>query len=242
MKAIYTITNKQNNNQYVGSTKDYTKRKKRHITDLRNGVHHSQYLQRAFDKHGESSFEFSVYKELSDSCDQFLEEELAIIDLQPSYNVGSVGGGDNLTNNPNREAIIEKIRDSLIEKYANMSKEERSEIYGRLGEANGNWRGGHKHFCDCGNPIQPTAKTCFSCKPISGENNPFFGKSHSEETKQKLSEANKGKLPPNTYKVSAEGTIYSSMSEAARAYSMNVSAMKYRVDSSSDKWKDYYKA
>ena len=242
MKAIYTITNNQNNNQYVGSTKDYTKRKKRHITDLRKGVHHSQYLQGAFDKYGEGSFKFSVYKELSDSCDQFLEEELAIIDLQPSYNVGSVGGGDNLTNNPNREVIISKIKAAVIARYANMSKEELLEVYENAGEDNGNWKGGHKYFCACGAKIAEINKTCFACKPITGESNPFYGKSHSEETKQKLSEANKGKLPPNTYKVSSEGTIYSSMSEAARAYSMNVSAMKYRVDSSSDKWKDYYKA
>lgn len=34
-------------------------------------------------------------------------------------------------------------------------------------------------------------------KAISGKNNPMFGKKHSEKTRKKISESNKGRTPPN---------------------------------------------
>ena len=49
-----------------------------------------------------------------------------------------------------------------------------------------------------------------------GENNPFYGKSHTKETKKKLSEMNRGKIPVNRHKVMCieTGVIYNSVREA----------------------------
>lgn len=42
-----------------------------------------------------------------------------------------------------------------------------------------------KHCPDCGKPITHLANKCHSCVS-KGENNPFYGKTHSKETKKKL--------------------------------------------------------
>ena len=241
MKAIYTITNTVNNKIYVGSTKNFEARIKSHLSDLRGNRHHCIHLQRSFNKHGEQSFVFSVYKEILDDSKLFIEEQAAIDLLKPHYNIGTVGGGDNISNNPNREAIVEKMKLSLKNRFSKLSKSERSTIYGKPGISNPNWRGGHKYFCSCGAKIAKTSKTCFNCKSTLGELNPFFGKTHSEETKEKFRKARLGNIPSNALKVYAEGVIYSSLREAGDFYDINPSAMKYRVDSKSDKWKEFYK-
>ena len=60
---IYKIINVENGHFYVGSTIEIEKRKKRHFKDLKDGRHHSMYLQRAYDKYGENSFRFIIIKE-----------------------------------------------------------------------------------------------------------------------------------------------------------------------------------
>lgn len=57
--GVYEIRNRTNGKCYFGSTIDWPRRKKRHMRDLRRGVHHCKYLQRAWNKYGESSFEFT---------------------------------------------------------------------------------------------------------------------------------------------------------------------------------------
>jgi 5-methylcytosine-specific restriction endonuclease McrA len=44
-----------------------------------------------------------------------------------------------------------------------------------------------KYYCECGKEITYPNKRCMICSKI-GENNPFYGKHHTEETKKKLSE------------------------------------------------------
>lgn len=55
---IYFITNKVNGKQYIGQTEDFKTRQKRHLEDLRKGIHHSSKLQAAYDEYGEDAFEF----------------------------------------------------------------------------------------------------------------------------------------------------------------------------------------
>jgi group I intron endonuclease len=240
MRAIYLIVNTQNDKFYVGSTKDFDKRKSRHLRTLRNGTHHNIHLQRAFIKYTESAFDISIFKAVETDEDLLLLEAQVIEELEPEYNIGSVGGGDNLTNNPNRLAIIEKMTKSVNARYANMSPEEKREKYGQPGSLNPNWKGGIKYYCVCGTKINSTAKTCIKCTPREGKNNPFYGRKHTEETKLKLSLANKGSLPVNAREVFAEGEIFQSLAEAARAYDMTNGAMHYRVHHTSARWAEFF--
>jgi len=57
---IYAIKNRVNGHAYIGSTTNYKSRWHTHRSTLRRGVHHSFVLQRAWDKYGESAFDFQV--------------------------------------------------------------------------------------------------------------------------------------------------------------------------------------
>lgn len=63
--GIYKITNLIDGKIYIGQTVNYKKREKRHLNCLKNGNHHNEHLQRAFDKYGEKSFKI----ELIEKCD-----------------------------------------------------------------------------------------------------------------------------------------------------------------------------
>lgn len=67
----------------------------------------------------------------------------------------------------------------------------------------------------------------------------FFGKHHSEETKQKIYEKSKGRLPPNTIKISIDGKIYISISEAARQLNMITPTVLWRLKSKNPKFDNY---
>ena len=108
------------------------------------------------------------------------------------------------------------------------------------GEENPNWKGGTSFkYCECGIKIAPTNNTCKSCRYISGENNPFFGKQHSEETKKKLSEIRKGKKPTNMKQIIIDDIIYESLAEASRQTGVPSPTILWRINSKNKKYENY---
>ena len=84
--GIYKIINKVNSKLYVGSTKDFEQRKKRHFYDLNRNKHHSAKLQRAYNKYGEDSFEFQTIEECE--FDALTDREQYWMDTYNSYGDG----------------------------------------------------------------------------------------------------------------------------------------------------------
>jgi hypothetical protein len=92
-------------------------------------------------------------------------------------------------------------------------------------------------------------------KNISGKNNPFSGKTHSKEHTQKLKEINsrpkseehkrkisetlKGHKPGNMVEVEIEGIIYESITDAVVKTGINMSTLRNRIKSKSEKYKNY---
>ena len=74
----------------------------------------------------------------------------------------------------------------------------------------------------------------------SGTSNPFFGKKHSEDSKEKMRQAAMGRLPTNSKTVIALGVEYPSMASAARACNITSGAMHYRINSTSKRWVDFF--
>ena len=68
-------------------------------------------------------------------------------------------------------------------------------------------------------------------KKRTGNKNHFFGKHHTTETKQKLSNANKGKLPPNIKQVTIDNVKYISLAEASRKLNIPVPTIHWRSKS-----------
>ena len=217
MKCIYKITNTINGKCYIGSSKNFKKRKQRHLKDLRKNEHHCIYLQRSFNKYDEKNFIFDIIEE---THNLFEREQFWINSLKPKYNIGSVGGGDKFTNHPNKE----KLRVKLSEQLRNAPNPKP-----RYKEDNPNWKGGVT-FCKCGSRIKSKNNTCASCRDMKGVNNPFFGKHHSQETKNKLSKSKTGKLNGNnSKKIKINGVIYPSVAEASRILNVKLVTLAYRA-------------
>lgn len=113
--GIYKIENKVNGKVYIGSSINCEARKKQHYTELRNNKHINSYLQRAWNKYGESSFVFSVievcYKENLKNRESFWIDFFGGIDSDLNYNLM-----DARRNSPNKQTR-QKISQSHKGKY-----------------------------------------------------------------------------------------------------------------------------
>lgn len=238
--GIYEIRNVINNKYYIGSSKNIKKRWWRHKNDLKNNNHNNIHLQRAWNKYGKNNFIFKVIEECK--IEDLLSLEQKYLDLKPEYNIGiTSSGGDNLTNNPNKLDIINRIKHTLNEKISNMTEEERKLKWGRNGEDNPNWKGGITHnYCSCGKEIAPGNKYCSDCRPRSGENNPFFNKHHTDETKNKLSEQRKGKYNgTQNIKFTIDGIEYFSLGDAHNKLNIPIPTILFRLKSKNLKFENY---
>jgi len=81
---IYMIENQLNGKCYIGSTTNYKSRWYAHKSTLRNGIHHSFILQKAWDKWGEEAFKFKLL--LQCAVKDMLFYETLCMKLQ-SYNL-----------------------------------------------------------------------------------------------------------------------------------------------------------
>ncbi len=236
MIGIYEILNKDTKKSYIGSSEQIEKRWEQHLQALEKGEHHSILLQRAWNKYGKECFEFIVKEECKE--EELLVREQKYLDLKPKYNIGAqASGGDNLTNHPYKEKILERRSRTVADNLNKLTQEERNRIYGKEKEANPNWRGG-RTFCKCGTRINSTARSCIRCQDRTGENNPFYNKKHTEQTKQVLREhaAKREKKPSNTKKVVVEGIEYTSANEAAKVFNISRSLVNYRCNSEKYDW------
>lgn len=224
MGVVYKILNTVTGKYYIGSTNNLHKRKIRHLRDLRNEKHHNIYLQRSFNIHGENSFIFVIIAK----CENYKEVEqnhLDNMDINEVYNISiTSSGGDFISNHPDRERLIREATERLLKYPPSKPK---------YGEENPNWRGGISNKkCKCGNRMEPKSKTCHKCVDRRGSKNSFYNKTHTEEVRKKISEANKGRANESQEKiVIGNGIEYRSLSECARQIGVTPNAILYRIRS-----------
>ena len=189
LSGLYKITNIENGHFYIGSSENIYKRWRRHRYELTHQRHHSAYLQRAWDKYGENNFTWELLT-LVEPPQLFEEEAFWITVLAPAYNVGSVGGGDNFSNNPKKEEIKLAISVGVSKKWNEQSFRHRQTVR-MLGNSNPNWKDGRskkQHTCpDCSTPVSAFGNRCKSCCK-KGKLNNFYGKHHSIINKLKARE------------------------------------------------------
>lgn len=80
--GVYQIEHTASGKKYVGSAVRLKRRLSKHKTDLRGGYHHSQKLQRAWAKYGESAFVFSTIELVADETELLAREQHWIDTLQ----------------------------------------------------------------------------------------------------------------------------------------------------------------
>lgn len=259
---IYKIVNKENGKFYIGSTINLEKRKKKHFDDLHNKKHHCIFLQRAYDKYGINSFEFSSTEvSINDEKQLRVLEERYIRYCWNSgnlYNTSKNGsGGDLISYHPNNKEF-RKLQSKLAkERYANLSKEDKERYSEKMkGIGNPNY-GNHwtddmrKKMSDYWKKYYSNHKSVlkgktyeesygkikatemrrnlseFASKRI-GDKNPFYGKFHSSETKEKMSKSRLGKKPVNSKKVLYNDKIYDSANDCAKELGIPMVTVAYR--------------
>lgn len=190
-QGIYCIEHVDSGKKYIGSSMNISRRFTRHRSDLNHNKHHCVYLQRAVNKYGIGQFKFRVLEETNfTTVDELQSLEKIYLDGDTGlYNVGSVGGGDNLTKHPDKEGIIRRRTETTLKNLESLTEEERSKRFEHTkGSSNGNWKHGGRMKVMCPvcniNEKSSGAKTCMGCQAYDrkGEKNSFYGKSHTEET------------------------------------------------------------
>lgn len=110
--CIYEIVNIINQNRYIGQTKDFYKRIKIHTRNLSKNKHKNDYLQNAWNKYGEGSFEFNIIEVCS--IEELDEKEIYWINYFDSLNNGYnlCEGGNGQVHRELSEYSRNKISDS----------------------------------------------------------------------------------------------------------------------------------
>jgi group I intron endonuclease len=241
MIGIYRIKNLINGKCYYGSSKNVENRWRMHKRELINRKHINKILQNAWDKYGEENFVFEFIEECSEN--QLFEIEQKYLDTNPEYNIGlKSSGGDNISKNPNKNLIVEKIKKGLEQRFLSLTDEEKKTLFSKPLEQNPNWKGGISFiYCECGKRIGYGRTHCIKCTPRSNKNNPFYGKQHSEETKKKLSESKKGKYYGNQNKpIVIDGIEYESYGTASKKLNIPLVTIRWRVLSKNPIYKNYH--
>lgn len=90
--GIYKIRNILNDRCYIGSSNKIKRRKVEHIGKLRRNQHENSYLQRAWNKYGESNFIFEILELCSDS-ELLIKEQSYLDNVKKLYNGTRIAGG-----------------------------------------------------------------------------------------------------------------------------------------------------
>ena len=240
MIGIYRIKNLINGKCYYGSSKQIKKRWKTHLNQLRNQKHVNFILQSAWNKYGEDNFIFEIVEECK--LEKLFETEQKYIDTCGDYNIGlKASGGDNISKNPNKYLIVEKIKEGSKLWRDSLSDDERKERFSKPLDKNPNWKGGSSFiYCECGKRIGYGHKHCQKCRPRNDENNPFYGKKHTEEYKKKSSDRMIGVYNgEQNIPIIIDDVEYRSAGEASKILNIPMVTVRWRVISKNKKFDNY---
>lgn len=186
--GVYLIYCLANSKAYVGSSKKVSSRLASHRYYLRHGNHGNHHLQNAWNKYGEGNFLMGVVQNCSES--ELITCEQTWIDIwMPS--------GKCFNNRPKADSPV----------GYSWSPEARAEQSRRMKD--------HPTFKGKKHTSSSRALLSEHAKKRTGESNPFYGKTHSDEAKTAIASANTG----NTYCV---GRKFSDTSKAKMSASQRL--------------------
>lgn len=169
--GIYCIKNLVNDKKYIGQSVNIKARWRQHKSALRHGKHDNEYLQKAWNKHGEENFVFEIIEQCSeqdlDDRERYYIKKYNTLDENYGYNLKD-GGQDHPTV---KAEVVAKQSENLKKSYAD---------HPQLREARRE------------KALEMWAQPGFKEKH-SGKNNFMYGKTHTAEARAKISAAHKGK-------------------------------------------------
>lgn len=259
MICAYKIIHKATGKTYVGSTENLRKRLSIHWRLLLLGKHHNSSLQKLYNKCGKEGFKVRKRK-CRTRAEAYEVEYKAMNAISESklLNIGKgVIGGDNISRNPNYKNIVAKIKEASRRHIASLTDEQRKLKYSQPGERNGMY--GRNHTEEAKSAISQKAKgnsyatgsirsegqrkklskTLKDGKLRVGELNGFYGKHHSDETKNLLREKFKGRLPANSKAVIIDGEYYASCGVASRELNIPHVTIWHRCQNTNPNFSNY---
>lgn len=254
MTGIYCIENIISHKRYIGQSSNIERRWRDHVTKLANGSHDNDYLQRSWNKYGREAFSFYVVKICN--IEELNREEVKYIALFNSYNKGFnlTKGGEGTRGCFHSDEYKQMMSDKF--KGRKLSEETKAKI----GKANQRpcvmteaKKEGFKKTAEKlrGRSITAEHRQKISeslkgripwnkGKSVSKEQHGFYGKHHTDEVKEKISKANKGRKR-DRYSHGAKavvcvetGTIYGSISSAALMHGVTKYAISNAVRGKSE--------
>lgn len=204
--GVYVIRNVRSGRVYVGSSKNIPKRWSAHKTLLRQGRHHSPFLQNAWNSHGEFAFEFKIIEAVEIASDLFGREQFWIDKLgayiaSGGMNAAAWAGMPMLGRKLPEQHKAKIAAKSVGRKHSDETKQKQREWHlGRprseetkaklrvanLGKKTHNEESIEKlRAANLGKKMSPDA--------IARTAASWTGRKHSEETKRKISAARAGK-------------------------------------------------
>lgn len=188
--GVYKITNTIDGKLIIGISSNIRKRWNGHKSELRRGIHKNSYLQRAWNKYGESCFVFEIILECQENSLE--EEEKRLIKKYDSINRKV---GYNLVEGGYRPKHTKESKQKL--RLAHLGKHHLEETKQKIRIAHL----GKHHSKETKQKLKMAHQKRLLSKEYrqklkewsSNENNAMYGKHHSEETKKKISKSKLGK-------------------------------------------------
>lgn len=235
---------------YVGQTSDFEKRLKRHLTELKRDIHHNANLQALYNDGWVYDNNPIIHIVNKDENPRLKEKELIEKYLAEGNCVNIELMGDTLSLAPNKEERIKNMTAGVINRFVNLTEEERAGYSLRVAGKNNPMYGKthsqksretiskklrtyyqtHQGWAK-GTKLSPEHRKAVSdfAKTRKGDKNPFYGRTHSEKTREILSKKLKGQRPPNERKIMVEGVLYQSAASCARKLGLNTSTVTWRA-------------
>ena len=212
--CTYIIKCTTSGKNYYGSTSNFKKRVTQHKYLLLRNRHHSAHLQKAWNKYGETAFEFSILKVFECSETMLIaEKELLVTNIKNSYNVSTEVDKCHMLGRHHSEETKEKIR--AKGKLYRATEETKEKI--RIARA--------KQIMPKG--LKRTPETIAKIKASRALQVMKKGRKHSENSKKKMSLARIGNKYPRHIFITPDG-IFAGLKSVAKQYNVcNVTIRKW---------------
>lgn len=187
--GVYQIRNIVNGKLYVGSSKNLLKRKNEgHFKRLEKNMHYNEHLQSAYNIYGRENFifeiiEFCDLEQLLDN-EQYWIDRLNVLNRNYGYNIKPYTTSGKLTKESRRKI-------SLKAKGRVVSEETRKKLSLLL---KGNTYNRGRHFSETAKLNMSIAQKNRFKTP---QDNPMYGRHHTESTKEKMRQARKKYVKEN---------------------------------------------
>jgi len=201
--AVYMIADEISKKFYIGSTGDLKRRLQEHKYELKAQTHHNKKLQELYD----SGVKLKIHPIKIETIEKAKElEDFLLKQNTNNPNMLNVSidstGGNGINRNPNREDIVNRIKNGKIENWKNKSEEEKAIITQKVKEATNTPEArekrsiGFRAYYDSLTPEQRKQ----SPETIEKRRKSLIGLKRTDETKAKMTLAHTGKKASDSAK------------------------------------------